>query len=56
MYRKPWALSAAASVLLLVSLTFYFVREQTPLHEQLYAAYFEPFDSPGSGSTVERRM
>jgi len=51
MYRKPMVWSAAASVLLLVSLTFYFVREQTPLNEQLYVAYFEPFDSPGSGST-----
>jgi hypothetical protein len=51
MYRKPWALSAAASVILLVSLTFYFMREQTPLNEQLYVAYFEPFDSPGSGLT-----
>ena len=51
MYRKPWVLSAAASVILLVTLTFYFMREQTPLNEKLYVAYFEPFDSPGSGLT-----
>jgi pentatricopeptide repeat protein len=51
MYRKPWVLSAAASVMLLVTLTFYLMRDQTPINEQLYAAYFEPFDSPGSGLT-----
>lgn len=51
MYQKPWMLSAAASVILMISLTFYFMREQAPLNEQLYAAYFEPFDSPGSGLT-----
>jgi len=51
LYRKPWILSAAASVLLLAALTFYFMREQTPLNEKLYTAYFEPFDSPGSGIT-----
>ena len=51
MYRKPWALSAAASILLLVTLTFYLMRDQTPINEQLYTAYFEPFDSPGSGLT-----
>ena len=51
LYRKPWVLSAAASVILLVTLTFYFLREQTPLNEKLYAAHFEPFDSPGSGLT-----
>ena len=51
MYRKPWILSAAASVLLLVTLTVYLMREQTPLNEKLYVAYFEPFDSPGSGLT-----
>ena len=51
MYRRPWILSAAASVILLVTLTFYFMREQTPIGEKLYTAYFEPFDSPGSGLT-----
>jgi hypothetical protein len=51
MYKSPWVLSAAASVILLVSLTFYLMREQTPVNEQLYAAYFQPFDSPGSGLT-----
>src|SRR5258706_4991533 len=51
MYRKPWILSAAASVLLLVAFTAYFMREQTPLNEKLYVAYFELFDSPGSGLT-----
>jgi len=51
MYRKPWVLSAAASVMLLVALTFYLMRDQTPINEKLYAAYFEPFDSPGSGLT-----
>lgn len=50
-YRKPWVLSAAASIVLLVALTFYFMREQTPINEKLYTAYFEPFDSPGSGLT-----
>jgi len=51
MYRRPWVLSAAASVILLVTVTFYFMREQTPINEKLYTAYFEPFDSPGSGLT-----
>jgi len=51
MYREPWVLSAAAGIILLVSLTAYFMREQTPLNEKLYTAYFEPFDSPGSGLT-----
>src|SRR5258707_13738088 len=41
LYRKPWLLTAAASVLLLVALTYYFTREQTPLNEKLYTAYFE---------------
>ncbi|HEV8514023.1 MAG TPA: tetratricopeptide repeat protein, partial [Cyclobacteriaceae bacterium] len=27
------------------------MREQTPINEKLYTAYFEPFDSPGSGLT-----
>jgi len=51
MYRQPWVLSVAASLLLLVALTYYVTREQTPLNEKLYTAYFEPFDSPGSGLT-----
>src|SRR6185369_9266575 len=48
MYRRPWALAAAASIVLLITLTFYFLREQTPINDKLYTAYFEPFDSPGS--------
>ncbi len=51
MYQRPWMLSAAASVILLVSFTFYLIREQTPVNQKLYTAYFEPFDSPGSGLT-----
>lgn len=50
LYRKPWML-AAASLLILASLTAYFMREQTPLNEKLYTAYFEAFDSPGSSMT-----
>src|SRR5258708_28008667 len=50
-YRKPWVLSAAASILLVITLTFYFMRDQAPLNEKLYTASFEPFASPGSGLT-----
>jgi len=48
-YRKPWILSAAASILLVMVLAGYFMRTQTPSHEKLYLSYFEPFDNPGSG-------
>src|SRR6185369_15943999 len=34
LYRKPWILSAAASVILLVMFTFYFMREQAPVNER----------------------
>src|SRR5258708_25996662 len=48
-YWKP--LAAAASVLL--ALTWFFVLrpDGIPQNEKLYLAYFEPFDSPGSGLT-----
>lgn len=48
-YWKP--LAAAASFLLIASWIFIFGPEKTPLNERLYIAYFEPFDSPGSGLT-----
>lgn len=51
MYFRSWAWSVAASVLLVAAVTFYFMRERAPLNERLYVAYFEVFDSPGSGTT-----
>jgi tetratricopeptide (TPR) repeat protein len=51
LYRKPWVLSAAASIALLITVGLYFMRDQTPVNERLYIAYFEPFDSPGDGMT-----
>jgi predicted Zn-dependent protease len=38
-------------VALLVTVTVYLTRDHGPANERLYAYYFEPFDSPGSGMT-----
>lgn len=51
LYRKRSILAIAASIALLISLSAYFTRDQVPLNERIYAAYFEPFDSPGTGLT-----
>ncbi len=48
-YWKPIAL--AASVLLVVSWFFVFSPQGMPGNEKLFVAYFEPFDSPGVGTT-----
>jgi len=50
--RQYWMpISAAASVLLAAVLWFTLASDPRPLNQELYAAYFEPFDSPGSGLT-----
>jgi tetratricopeptide (TPR) repeat protein len=51
LYQKSWAVATAASFILVAALTFYFIKDQTPRNEKLYIAYFEVFDSPGSGLT-----
>lgn len=51
LYRKPWLLAAAASVALLITVGIVWMQGRPPQHERLYAAYFQPFDSPGSGLT-----
>ena len=48
-YWKPMAV--AASLVLISSWYFIFGPERMPLNEKLYTAYFEPFDSPGTGLT-----
>ena len=50
--RTYWLPLATAAVLL-ISLTFWLYTSDGPasVNEKLYAAYFEPFDSPGSGLT-----
>ncbi len=50
-YQKPWVLAAAASIALLVTVSVVWMQGRPPQHERLYAAYFQPFDSPGSGLT-----
>ena len=47
---KP--LAAAAGILLMAAgYLFFFQSSNTPVNEKLFTAYFEPFDSPGSGLT-----
>jgi tetratricopeptide (TPR) repeat protein len=43
--------SAAAALVIAVGLWFTLSPDPAPVNERLYAAYFEPFDSPGSGLT-----
>ena len=50
-YRKPWVLAAAASVALAVAASVIWQQSQPPQNEKLFLAYFQPFDSPGSGLT-----
>lgn len=49
LYWKPLAI--AASILLIATLWIVSTRSSTPLNERLYAQYYEPFDSPGTGLT-----
>jgi tetratricopeptide (TPR) repeat protein len=49
LYRRPQFMALAAAIaLLIVALPFYL---QGPSNDELFLAYFEPFDSPGSGVT-----
>jgi tetratricopeptide (TPR) repeat protein len=50
-YQKPWVLAVAASVALLITVSAIWMQTRSPQHERLYAIYFQPFDSPGSGLT-----
>ncbi|MEK6780525.1 MAG: hypothetical protein AABY93_02400 [Bacteroidota bacterium] len=50
-YRKPWVLAAAASVAFLMVVSSIWLQNQQPQNEKLFASYFQPFDSPGSGLT-----
>lgn len=50
--RAYWMPLATAAVVLVSLSIWLFLSENASLsHEQLYTAYFEPFDSPGSGLT-----
>ncbi len=51
LYRKPWLLAAAASVALLITVGIVWMQNRPPQNERLFVAYFQPFDSPGSGLT-----
>ncbi len=51
MYQKAGLIAAAAGLLLLLVFGIFSLQNKTPLNDKLYAAYFEPFDSPGSGLT-----
>jgi len=51
LYRRPSMLAAAASVALLITVGIYWMQNRAPQNERLYVAYFQPFDSPGSGLT-----
>jgi tetratricopeptide (TPR) repeat protein len=50
-YRKPSVMAIAASIVLMISVSIIFIQNRAPLNERLYTAYYEPFDSPGSGLT-----
>lgn len=51
LYQKPKVWAMAAGIALLITAGAYFTRDRVPLHERVYMAYFEPFDSPGAGLT-----
>jgi tetratricopeptide (TPR) repeat protein len=49
LYRRPQFIALAAAIALLIAfIPFYY---QSPSNDELFTAYFEPFDSPGSGVT-----
>lgn len=51
-YRRQWMpLSAAAAVLISAALWFVMIQNNVPDANALYASYYEPFDSPGTGLT-----
>jgi hypothetical protein len=50
--RSYWMPLATAAIILISLSTWFFLSDSQPTsNEALYAAYFEPFDSPGSGLT-----
>jgi tetratricopeptide (TPR) repeat protein len=52
MVLRVWAPLAAAAVLIIAAGLWYIIPAETSTsYQELYTAYFEPFDSPGSGLT-----
>jgi tetratricopeptide (TPR) repeat protein len=51
LYQKPWLLAAAAGIALLMVVGITWMQKRPPQNERLFTAYFQPFDSPGSGLT-----
>lgn len=50
--RSKWIpVSIAATIVVLITVGYFITRDTRPMNERLYAANFEPFDSPGSGLT-----